>query len=268
MGYDDKVTKIPAAAITVEDSTLIARLVAAGKPVKVKLELANKTLPDAKSANVIGELKGRELPDQVVVIGAHLDSWDVGQGAHDDGAGVVTMMQALTTLRTLGLVPRRTIRVVLYVNEENGTAGAKAYLAAHQAELANTVAAIESDSGGFAPVGFDVGGADDATSARMQPRIAALMPLLSRLGALEANVGHTGADIEPIVKAGVPGLGLRVDGRTYFDYHHTEADTLDKVDADDLAKDVAAVATIAYVLADLPDRVDAPEDQAFETRTP
>jgi Zn-dependent M28 family amino/carboxypeptidase len=269
MGYDDKVTKIPAAAITVEDSELIARLAAKGKTVKVKLDLQNKTLADAKSANVIGELAGRELPDEVVVIGAHLDSWDVGQGAHDDGAGVVVMMQALTTLRQLGLVPRRTIRVVLYTNEENGTRGAKAYFAAHEAELGKHVAAIEADSGGFAPSGLDIGAADDETSDLVARRMIEVVALLEPLGAFAIGTGHAGADIDPLVKGGVPGFGLRTDGRLYFDYHHTEADTLDKVDADDLADNVAAAATLAYVLADLRGRIDAPSDDAvFETRAP
>jgi carboxypeptidase Q len=269
MGYDDKVTKIPAAAITVEDAELIARLVAKGKQVKVKLDLQNKTLPDAKSANVIGELRGRELPDEVVVIAAHIDSWDVGQGAHDDGAGVVVMMQALTTLRQLGMTPRRTIRVVLYTNEENGTRGAKAYFAAHEAELANHVAAIEADSGGFAPAGFEVDTADAAAGARVVQRMKDVVALLAPLGTLTVETGHAGADIDPLVKAGVPGFGLRTEGKHYFDYHHTEADTLDKVDADELAANVAAAATIAYVLADLHGRIDAPADDAvFETRAP
>jgi len=269
MAYDDEVPKIPAAALSVEDATLIARLVAAGDKVEVKLELASRQLPDAASANVIGELRGRELPDEVVVIGAHLDSWDIGQGAHDDGAGVVTMMQALTTLRTLGLVPRRTIRVVLFTNEENGTRGAKAYLAAHQDELTLHAAAIESDGGGFAPVGFDVDAAHDETRLTMQDRIGTLAAALRPLGALEIGAGHSGADIDPLVKAGVPGLGLVVDGRRYFDYHHSAADTLDKVDPDELAADVGAVAAMAYVLADLRARIDAPaDDPEFEIREP
>jgi carboxypeptidase Q len=269
MGYDDKVKKIPAAAVTIEDANLIARLAAGGDKVTVKLDLQSKTLPDAKSANVIGELKGRELPDEVVVIAAHIDSWDVGQGAHDDGTGVVMMMQALTTLRTLGLVPRRTIRVVLYTNEENGTRGAKAYFAAHEDELARHVAALESDSGGFAPVGFHVGSADEATTARILARVTDLASVFAPLGEMEIGTGHTGADIDPLVKAGVPGLGLVVDGRKYFDYHHTDADTFDKVDPDELAANVGAVAVMAYVLADLRARLDAPEDDpVFATRKP
>jgi len=253
LSYDDKLPKIPAAAVTVEDSLLLARL-AEQSAVTVHLHLESQALPDAKSANVIGELRGRELPDEVVVIGGHIDSWDVGQGAHDDGAGIVTMMQALTTLRKLGLTPRRTIRVVLFTNEENGTKGAKAYAEAHAAELSKTVLAVESDSGGFSPRGFSVA----SKSERAQARLAEIAALLAPLGATRVRTGHGGADIEPMEPGGVPTVGLEVDNRTYFDYHHSEADTLDKVDPQQLADDVAAVAVVAYIVADLPGRLDAP----------
>jgi len=253
LSYDDKLPKIPAAAVTVEDSLLLARL-AEQSAVTVHLHLESQALPDAKSANVIGELRGRELPDEVVVIGGHIDSWDVGQGAHDDGAGIVTMMQALTTLRKLGLTPRRTIRVVLFTNEENGTKGAKAYAEAHASELSKTVLAVESDSGGFSPRGFSVA----SKSERAQARLAEIAALLAPLGATRVRTGHGGADIEPMEPGGVPTVGLEVDNRTYFDYHHSEADTLDKVDPQQLADDVAAVAVVAYIVADLPGRLDAP----------
>lgn len=260
MQYAPDVAKIPAAAIAIEDAELLARLADAGEPVEVTLDLQSKQLPDAKSANVIGELRGRELPGEIVLIGAHLDSWDVGQGAHDDGAGCVMMMQALTTLRKLGIQPRRTIRVVLFTNEENGTRGAKAYAAAHQDEIERHVAAIEADSGGFAPVGFDVDAAHDQTAALVAARIGVLVAAVRPVTVLEVAPGHGGADIDPLVKAGVPGLGFVVEGDRYFDYHHTEADTLDKVDPDELAADVAVIASTAYMLAELPGRIDAPED--------
>ncbi|HUJ61972.1 MAG TPA: M20/M25/M40 family metallo-hydrolase [Kofleriaceae bacterium] len=257
MVYDDKLPKIPAAALTVEDTELLARLAARG-PVTVHLELESQMLPDAESANVIGELRGRELPDQVVVIGAHLDSWDVGQGAHDDGAGVVTMIEAAHVLERLGLVPRRTIRVVLFTNEENGGRGGKGYATAHQAELAKTVLAVESDSGGFWPRGFSVGHKDADAAIRLRARVADIASLLAGLGVHHVAGGHGGADISPMEPAGVPQIGLEVDNRTYFDIHHTEADTLDKVDPAQLADDVAAVAVLAYIAADLPERLDAP----------
>ncbi len=258
--YDDAIAKIPAAAVTVEDSTLITRLAAAG-PVSVHVHLESQMLPDAESANVIGELRGKDKPDEIVVIGGHIDSWDVGQGAHDDGAGIVTMMQTLALLKRMGLQPRRTIRAVLFTNEENGLRGGKGYAEQHAAELPKTVFAIESDSGGFSPRGFTLGTKDAATSARVGPRLADILSLLRPLGAtnlrLEGKTG--GADVGPMAPAGVPQAGLEVDNRTYFDIHHTDADTLDKVDPAQLADDVAAVAVVAYIIADLPDRLDAPD---------
>jgi carboxypeptidase Q len=254
--YADGVAKIPALAVTIEDSMLIARLAGEG-PVRVRVRSDAKLLPDVASANVIGELRGRERPDEIVVIGGHLDSWDVGQGAHDDGAGVVTMMQAITTLRRLGLVPRRTIRVVLFTNEENGLRGGIAYARDHAAELANHVLALEADSGGFSPLGFSVQTKPEVEE-RVRARLAEIAALLASIGATRVTIGYGGADIGPMVPAGVPTVGLVTDGRTYFDYHHTEADTLDKVDPQALADGVAAVAALAYVVADLPDRVDAP----------
>ena len=176
MGYDDKVAKIPAAAISVEDSALIDRLARRGA-VTVHLHLESQQLPDAESANVIGELRGRERPDEIVVLGGHIDSWDVGQGAHDDGAGIVTMMEALAVLKKLGVAPRRTIRAVLFTNEENGLRGGKAYAEHHKDELARTVLAIEADSGGFTPRGFTLGAASPESLARMRARFADLVTL-------------------------------------------------------------------------------------------
>jgi Zn-dependent M28 family amino/carboxypeptidase len=261
MGYADAAPRIPAASITVEDAGLLARLAAAGE-VTVQLELGARTLPDVPSANVIAELRGREHPEEIVLIGAHLDSWDVGQGAHDDGAGCVHVMQALTILRRLGLQPRRTIRVVLFTNEENGLRGGAGYAAAHAADVARHVAAIETDSGGFAPRGFEVAvdgeDGDDVTS-----RVADIASLLAPLGATRIKRSeHAGADITPLTKQGVLGLGLRTDGRTYFDIHHTEADTLDKVDPQELADGVAAIAVMAYILADLPEPLHRPAPPA------
>jgi Zn-dependent M28 family amino/carboxypeptidase len=260
MRYADDVPKIAAAAITTEDAELIARRVAAG-PTEVRLRLESQQLPDAPSANVIAEIRGRELPDEVVVIGAHIDSWDVGQGAHDDGAGCVMMMQALTTIRTLGLQPRRTIRVVLFTNEENGLRGGRGYAKDHAAEVSNTVLALEADSGGFKPIGFSVelkDGTDPARSQLTRTRISAVADLLRPLAAMRVIESHSGADISPLVEAGVPGVGLIVDSSKYFDVHHTNADTLDKVDPDDLAQATTAVAVFAYIVADLPTRIDAP----------
>lgn len=245
MRYAEGVPRIPAAAITVEDTALIARLAATG-PVRVTLTMGAQLLPDAPSANVLAELRGRERPDEIVVIGAHLDSWDVGQGAHDDGAGVVHVMQALTTLRALGLTPRRTIRVVLFTNEENGLRGGRGYAAAHGGD--HHVALLETDNGGFAPRGFRIQPHGDAALAA---RLVEAGQLLAPLGATAVTVDDDAeADVSPLVDAGALGLGLAVDMRTYFDVHHTAADTLDKVDPQVLADGVAAIAVMAYVLAD------------------
>jgi carboxypeptidase Q len=256
-GFPDGVVRIPAAAITTEDSALLARLAAGGTPPRVRLELASRQLADAESANVLGELRGRQWPDEVVVIGAHLDSWDVGQGAHDDGAGCVVMMQALTTLRQLGLVPRRTIRVVLYTNEENGGRGGKAYAERRAGELDQHVLALESDFGGFAARGFSVD-ADHPARDRLVGQLGAITQLLAPIGASDVRIGYSGSDIRPLLPAGVPAIGLLVDGATYFDVHHTEADTLDKVDPADLRSQVVAVATLAYVVADRVERLGGP----------
>jgi carboxypeptidase Q len=257
MSYAADAPKIPAAAVTVEDAQLLDRLAQRG-PVSVHLELEDQQLPDVESANVIGDYVGTDKPDEIVVIGGHLDSWDVGQGAHDDGAGCVTMMQAVKLLKTLGLRPRRTIRVVLWTNEENGVRGAHAYADAHKDELAKTVLAVEDDTGGFAPLGFRASHHDKAASKRVVARIADIATLLQPLHATRVTENDGGTDVEPMAPAGVPQVGLAVDTATYFDYHHTDADTLDKVDPQALANDATAMAVLAYVVADMPDRVDAP----------
>jgi carboxypeptidase Q len=261
--YDDQVAKIPAAAVTVEDAELIARLAASGEPVKVRLTMGARMLPDAASANVIAELTGRETPEEIVLIGCHLDSWDVGQGAHDDGAGCVVMMQALTVLRELGLRPRRTIRVVLFTNEENGLRGAFAYAEENAAAVPRHVMALEADSGGFAPHGFSVEAGEHAL-AQMRD----IATLLAPLGASFVDAGGSGADLIPLARAGVPGLGLRTEGSRYFDYHHTDADTLDKVDPVHLAANVAVAATVAYVIADMPQRFGQPSGEPDESADP
>ena len=257
MQYADGVPKIPALAVTVEDATLLHRLADEGE-VKVHLLASGKTLPDVPSANVIGELKGREKPDEIVVIGGHIDSWDVGQGAHDDGAGLVTCMQALATIKALGLTPRRTIRVVAFTNEENGLRGGKGYAEQHKDELGKHVAALESDLGAYPPLGFEVH-APAATSDKVDARMSDLASLLGEIGATGVRArDHAGSDIEPMSPGGVTVVGLDVQATTYFDYHHTPADTFDKIDPKVLADDVAAVAVWAYVIADAPDRIDAP----------
>jgi hypothetical protein len=250
MRYAEGKPKIPAGAVTIEDAELMARLVARGKKVVVKLMMEAKTEPDAPSANVVAELRGREKPDEVVIISGHLDTWDVGQGAQDDGGGCVMAMEALRTLRRLNLVPRRTIRVVLWTNEENGMAGVRGYLEAHEKELPLHVAAIESDSGTFEPEGF---GIDLQDPERLK---AAAALLKERLPRYDIKAGESAPDVGHFKAKGVPCIGLRVDRSTYFDYHHTPADTVDKVDPKILSKCTAAMAAAAYAIAEMPGRLD------------
>ena len=250
MRYDSTVTRIPAAAITVEDSEMLHRMQRRGERISVRLTMGAQMLPDVQSRNLVGEIRGRERPEEVVVIGGHIDSWDVGSGAMDDGGGVVIAWEAVRLLHQLGLRPRRTIRVVGWTNEENGLRGGLAYRDAHAAELERHVLAIESDGGVFRPVGFGFSGSDSARAILRQ-----VVPLLKPLGADSLLASGGGADIGPVMQRGVPGMSHVVDGTRYFWYHHTEADTPDKLDPREVAQNVAAMAIMAYVVADLPERL-------------
>jgi carboxypeptidase Q len=242
--YDPKQPKIPAAAMTAEDAMLVDRLLKKGERVRMHLLLTPRTLPDVESANVIAEIRGRERPDEIVVIGGHLDSWDLGTGAVDDGAGVAMVMETMRLLKEMNLTPKRTIRCVLFMNEENGLNGGRTYFANHKNE--KHVAAIESDAGGAAPTGFRTTLKGDALAdieRRAQP--------LAAIGAAHfESTRETGADTSFLIEAGVPGFSLVPEPLHYFDYHHTPADTLDKVDPKELAADSAAVAALAWILAD------------------
>ncbi|HSJ10213.1 MAG TPA: M28 family metallopeptidase [Longimicrobiales bacterium] len=250
MSYNDSVPRIPHAAITVEDALMLARMQARGERIRVTLRMGAQTLPDAQSRNVVAELRGRERPDEVIVLGGHIDSWDVGTGAMDDAGGSVAAWEAVRLLQRLGLQPRRTIRVVLWTNEENGLRGATAYRDQHRAELDNHILAVESDAGVFKPRGFGFTGSDDAYAIMRQ-----VGSLLGRIDAGEMLRGGGGADIGPIMQLGVPGAGLNVDGTRYFWYHHTAADTIDKLDAREFNECVAAMAVLAYVIAEMPERL-------------
>ena len=258
MRYGDAVVKIPAAAVSVEDSIMLARLFARGTPATVNLKMEARDEGMVESANVVAELRGSVAPREVVVISGHLDSWDVGQGAHDDGGGVVIAMEALNVLRRLNLTPRRTIRVVLWTNEENGLGGARDYVQRHASELANHAAAIEADSGVFQPLGYSFDHTDEAQRKRGVEQLGQILTLLEPIGATRAKEGGSGADIGQMKSAGVPLLGFRVEGSRYFDFHHTHADTLDKIDPDDLSKCIASMAVVSYVLADMPGRLGEP----------
>ncbi len=259
MRYGDVANKIPAAALTVEDASMIARLVERRIPVSVTLKMEAKNHAPVESANVIGEIIGRERPEEIVVIGGHIDSWDVGQGAHDDACGCILAMEAARILKQLNLIPRRTIRVVLWTNEENGLGGGKQYAKNHQSQMLNHVAAIESDSGCFAPRGFGVKCNNKAKQDRAVVQMQEIMKLVESLGARQIIPGQGAADVSPMVQYDVVVMGHEVEQSTYFHYHHTPADTLDKIDPHDLSRNVAMLATVAYVLADMEERIgDAP----------
>jgi carboxypeptidase Q len=242
------VKKIPTAAVTVEDAMMFRRMIARGQTVVVTLKMSARKLPDAPSRNVVAELRGSERPDEVVIVSGHLDSWDVGNGAMDDGGGVVAAWEAVRLMKALGLRPRRTVRVVAWTNEENGTAGGNGYRDAHRSELPRHVLAIESDEGVFKPRGVAFTGSDSATA--IVRRVAGL---LSRIDAGGVAKDGGGADIGPMMALGVPGMSPDVDGAKYFWYHHTESDTVDKLDPHEVALCVATMAVMAYVIADLPE---------------
>jgi carboxypeptidase Q len=259
--YDSTTTRIPAAAITVEDAMLLHRMQDRGQPISVHLAMEAQQLPDVQSRNVVAEIRGRELPDEVVVIGGHIDSWDVGQGAMDDAGGVVAAWEAVRLMKALGLRPRRTVRVVGWTNEENGTRGGRGYRAAHAPDVDKHVFAMESDNGVFRPFGIAAVGTDSALT--MLRRIA---PLLARIGADSVSRGDGEADIGPLLEAGVPGAGLWTDDTRYFWYHHTDADTPDKLDPHDVARCVATMAVYAYVLAEMPERLPRTPPRAATPR--
>ncbi len=244
MRYADGVPKIPSAAVTIEDALMIQRLVDAGGPVKVRLEMEAHMDGEAESANVVGEIPGREHPEEIVVIGGHLDSWDVGQGAQDDGSGAIAALEAAHLIVKLGLRPRRTLRVVLWTDEEYGSSGGEAYERWIGGKARNHVVSIEMDGGAEKPVGFGV------TGARALAVATGAGKLLERIGAGMITPGGGGADIAPLMHNGTAGLGLRTVGTHYFDWHHSPADTLDKVNPEDLRLNIAAMAVMAYIMAD------------------
>jgi carboxypeptidase Q len=244
--YANDATKIPAAAVTAEDADLIAYLVRQG-PVKMKLVLTPKQLPDVESYNVIGDIKGTEHPEQVVIVSGHLDSWDLGTGAIDDGAGVAVSMETANLIQKLRLKPKRTIRVIAWMNEENGSAGSKQYAKDHEKDWANHFAAMETDGGAGHPLGANIKGKPE-----LKKMLAPVAAILQESGAgILDLVEHCGADIEPLEKAGVPAFSPIQDSRFYFNYHHTAADTLDKIVPKELAENSAVVAVAAYALASM-----------------
>jgi carboxypeptidase Q len=246
MRYDSTVARIPHAAITVEDAEMLHRMQDRGQKIVVHLVMNAQTLADAPSRNSVAEIRGSERPNEVVVLGGHMDSWDVGQGAMDDGGGVAVAWQAVRLMQRLGLRPRRTVRVVGWTNEENGGRGGEGYHDAHTGE--KHILAIESDEGVFRPLGYGFTGSDSALAV-----IRDIAGLLHRIGSDSITKNGGGADIEPLMRDGVPGMGLSVEGTRYFWFHHSDADTIDKLDPREMSLCVATLAVMAYVVADMPD---------------
>ncbi len=246
MAYSDTIPEIPHAALTMEDAMMLSRIHNQGNKIILELKMEARMTADKYSRNVIAELPGSEFPEEIVVLGGHIDSWDVGQGAHDDAGGCLAAWHAVKLIKKLGLKPRRTLRVVMWTNEENGGRGNKAYRDTHMTELDNHVVAIESDAGVFKPQGFGFSGSVEAMDI-----VRKISQLLINLDADEITEGGRAADVAPLNDEGVPVMSLKVDGSKYFWYHHTNADTFDKVEQDELNRCVSAMAIMAFVLADL-----------------
>jgi carboxypeptidase Q len=243
--YDSTLTRLPAAALSIEDAEMLHRMQDRGEKVVVTLKMNAQMLPDAPSRNVVAELRGSQKPDEVVVLGGHIDSWDVGQGAMDDGGCSVAAWQAVKLMKELGLTPKRTVRVVLWTNEENGGRGGRGYRDAHMDELAKHSVAMECDNGVFRPYGVRFQGSPAGLAFMKQ-----LSPVLSRIGSDRVIAGEGEADVGPILQRGVPGLALDVDDTKYFWYHHSSGDMMTVIDRSDFAKCVATMAVLAYLVAD------------------
>jgi carboxypeptidase Q len=234
---------VPSAAVSTIGANLLSGKLKQNPNIRVRLILNCQTLPDVESANVVGEIVGSELPGEVIVVGGHLDSWDVGQGAHDDGAGVVQSIEAVSLMKRLGLRPKRTVRVVLFMNEENGGRGAVGYASASRPGE-KCIVGMESDSGGFAPRGFGVDGKPEAVS-----NIARWAYLLEAIGADKIGPGGADADVGPLQAKGAVAIGLIPESQRYFDYHHTNSDTIDKVNPRELELGAISMSILLYVIA-------------------
>jgi carboxypeptidase Q len=242
--------KIPTAAITVEDAELMQRMQERGERIVVRLKMSAQTLPPAPSRNVVAEIRGSERPNEVIVMGGHIDSWDVGQGAMDDGGGAVSAWEALRLIKESGVRPKRTVRVVLWTNEEIGGAGGRGYRDAHKAELGDHIYAMESDNGVFTPHGIYFTGSDAGLSF-----MQGVAPLLKPIDADSVEVGEPEADVGPLRGAGVPTLAINTDQSRYFWYHHTDADTMDKLNPVDISKCVAVFAVLANAIGNLTESI-------------
>jgi Zn-dependent M28 family amino/carboxypeptidase len=241
--YVDSVKKIPAIAI---GNTGADRLAAACRKgtVNAQLKTSARMLDSVLSHNVIGELRGSTTPDEYIVVGGHLDSWDVGEGAHDDGAGCVQSIEVIRALKAANMRPARSVRAVLFMNEENGSKGGKAYADSAAARGEKHILAIESDAGGFSPRGMGLEMAADKKAV-----IKAWSPLFAPLNVYDFEHEHGGVDIEPLAKSGTPLAGLSPDPQRYFDYHHTEQDVFEAVNHRELKLGAAVMATLVYLVS-------------------
>jgi carboxypeptidase Q len=241
--YAPNVAKIPAIAISTRHAELLSKALKDEKDLQFYFETHAEILPDAPSFNVIGEIKGSENPDEFIVVSGHLDSWDLAQGAHDDGSGCVQAMEVIRLFKAMGYKPKHTIRAVMYMNEENGLRGGLEY--AKQAELKKEkhIAALESDRGAFTPRGFSM----DATDA-VKAKIKSWKPLLEAYGLTDFDQAGGGADIGPLGPLGVPLIGYLPDSQRYFDYHHTREDTFDKINKRELELGAASMAALVYLI--------------------
>ncbi len=263
MGYAADVARIPAAALAVPDAELLARIVSEGAPVRVRFTLGCRDAGEAESANVIGEVPGRTKPKEIVLLGAHLDSWELGTGAIDDGAGCGIVLEAARAIGQLSHRPDRTIRVVLFANEEHGLSGGIAYRASHKDELARHVAAFEADLGDGSPLGLSWLAGPSA-----EPALRELKELLAPIGVTDLTEGGAGgADTSPLRADGVPQFSFRQDASRYFDWHHTSNDTFDKISPASMDRMAAATAAFAFVAASTPEPFERiPEEKRSDER--
>jgi carboxypeptidase Q len=242
--YDPRFPRIPAAAVATADADRLSALLVKEKRVEIRLRMGCQTLPDVPSANVVGQIRGSDLPDEIILVGGHLDSWDLGTGAHDDGAGCVQAMEALRLIAELGLKPKRTIRAVLFMNEEFGSSGGRDYAREARRKREKHLVAMESDRGGFLPVGFGVGGA-----SAIEDRLKTWQDLLRPAGILWFGPGGGGADVGPLAAQGAVMMSFIPDSQKYFDYHHSALDILEAVHPRELELGAIVLAVMAYVLA-------------------
>lgn len=243
MRYATGIPMIPTAAISTNGANLLSKMLKENPKTQFFFKQNCETLPDAPSHNVVGEIKGSEKPDEIIVVGGHLDSWDLAEGAHDDGTGCVQSIEVLRTLKALGIKPKRTIRVVMFMNEENGLRGGTKYADLAKENNEKHIAALESDDGGFTPRGFGMVGTNEQIA-----KVTTFKNLLSPYGLHEIGRGSGGADIGPLARQGTLLIGFKPDPHRYFDFHHTQVDTLEAVNERELNLGASSMAALVYLI--------------------